>query len=177
MLIQQLSATFQQSTARFYRALYESLLDSRLVTSSKHAMFLNLLFRALKSDTNAKRVMAFVKRLLQIATLHQPPFVCGILYLLHELKISLASIKTMLDQPEGQEAEDEENFQDVPEGLDQRQDIADPVDPNDFLYEKRQPEHHVYDGRKRDPAHSSADKSCLWELVSQTLLHYADCPC
>jgi ribosome biogenesis protein MAK21 len=24
----------------------------------------------------------------------------------------------------------------------------------------------AYDGRKRDPEHSNADKSCLWELVS-----------
>src|SRR5882757_4346672 len=82
MLIEQLATTKHLAVDRFYRTLYESLLDPRLITSSKHALYLNLLFRALRSDLNIKRVKAFVKRMLQVVTLHQPPFICGVLYLI-----------------------------------------------------------------------------------------------
>lgn len=72
---------------RFYKTLYDSLFDSRLVTSSKQAMYLNLVFKALRVDENINRVMAFVKRLLQMLGLQQPPFICGALYLLGEVSV------------------------------------------------------------------------------------------
>ena len=43
MLIQQLSTSRHVATDRFYRTLYESLLDPRLSTSSKQTLYLNLL--------------------------------------------------------------------------------------------------------------------------------------
>lgn len=163
-LIQQLASSRSQCTDRFYRALYESLLDPRLLTSSKHAMLLNLLFKALRSDSNQKRVMAFIKRLLQVAGLHQPPFVCGVLYLVHELIIVSASIRTLLDRSEEHEVEDDEVFHDV------RDEDEEPKAPTTGGANLRQNENHQtrlssYDGRKRDPEHSHADRSCLWELV------------
>jgi ribosome biogenesis protein MAK21 len=48
-------------------------------------MYLNLLFKAMKADSSVPRVMAFVKRLLQMLGLHQPPFICGALFLLGEV--------------------------------------------------------------------------------------------
>ncbi|KAJ2752145.1 RNA-binding ribosome biosynthesis protein mak21, partial [Coemansia pectinata] len=45
---------------RFYRTLYDSLLDPRLDSTSKKAMYLNVLYRALKADSNMPRVMAFI---------------------------------------------------------------------------------------------------------------------
>jgi len=159
MLIQQISATKHYSADRFYRTLYESLLDPRLLTSSKQIMYLNLLYRALKSDVSIKRVKAFVKRLLQIITLHEPPFVCGVLYLISELQATFPSIKGMLDQPEETGEDEEERFVDVPEdGEAALSTSADNVETTKKT---------LYDGRKRDPEHSNADTSCLWELVRQ----------
>ena len=154
MLIEQLSTTKHLAVDRFYRTLYESLLDPRLITSSKHALYLNLLFRALRSDLNIKRVKAFAKRLLQIITLHQPPFICGVLYLIRELEGTFPGLKTLFTDPEFDEDEGEEIIRDVPEDGD----VPAPIEkPKGFS------EH--YDGRKRDPEHSNADKSCLWETV------------
>ncbi|KAG9047058.1 hypothetical protein FS837_003144 [Tulasnella sp. UAMH 9824] len=70
---------------RFYRTIYESLLDPRLAFASKKAMYLNLLFKALKADDNQGRVSAFVKRFLQALSMHDPGFICGALFLLGEL--------------------------------------------------------------------------------------------
>ncbi|RYP08059.1 hypothetical protein DL764_002136 [Monosporascus ibericus] len=100
MLIQQLSMSRLIATERFYRTLYESLLDPRLATSSKQALYLNLLYRSLKGDVDVRRVKAFVKRMLQVLNLHQPSFVCGIIYLVIELSTVFADLRTLLTEPE-----------------------------------------------------------------------------
>lgn len=135
LLIQQLVATKSFSADRFYRVLYESLLDPRLPASSKHAMYLNLLLRALKADVNTKRVKAFVKRMLQGLALHQPPFACGVLYVLAQLRKTLPGLLTLIEEPEEQQGQADSGEQ----------------------------EH--YDGRKRDPEYSNAHNTCLWEIV------------
>ncbi|KAF2105850.1 CBF/Mak21 family-domain-containing protein [Lophiotrema nucula] len=153
MLIQQISATKHISSDRFYRTLYESLLDPRLLTTSKHIMYLNLLYRALKADVSIKRVKAFVKRLLQIIHLHEPPFICGVLYLIKELIATTPSIRYMLDKPEDNASDSEdEHFEDVPEGAVVTNGTTPSKGPR-------------YDPRKRDPDHAHADLSCLWELL------------
>ena len=126
------------------------------MSSSKQAMYLNLLFKALKADTQIRRVKAFVKRIVQVATFHQPPFVCGILYLLSELEGNVPPIRRLMESPEELE-EEEEVFRDVPENRVQEQDRKQDEDPPSTRVE--------YDGRKRDPLYSNADRSCLWELV------------
>ncbi|KAF8440099.1 CBF/Mak21 family-domain-containing protein [Terfezia claveryi] len=170
ILIHQVSTSKQVVSDRFYRTLYESLFDQRLITSSKQAMYLNLLFKALKVDTNLKRVKAFVKRLVQVSTMHQPAFICGVFYLLSELVSTFPSLRTMLDTPEAREDDEEEAFRDVP-------DEDDDVDKaKRVALEKAMKEaedcaknlRNLYDGRKRDPEFSNADKSCLWEIIPFT---------
>lgn len=160
MLIQQISSTKHYSADRFYRTLYESLLDPRLLTSSKQIMYLNLLYRSLKSDINVKRVQAFVKRLLQIITMHEPPFVCGVLYLLSELEVTFPSIRNMIKEQEVDEEDEEEHFVDAPEEQDEQEKPINGDEPN-----AKKPPTTTYDPRKRDPEHSNADRSALWDLV------------
>lgn len=139
LLIQQISVSRSLANDRFYRTLYESLLDPRLVTSSKQALYLNLLLRALKNDVDSRRVKAFAKRMLQMAGLHQPAFVCGLLYVVSHLRETFPDLATLVDEPE------ESPFDDEPSS-----------------------ERPVYDGRKRDPEYSNANRSCLWEMVSNS---------
>lgn len=179
MLIQQLAGSKNIAVERFYRTLYESLLDPRLIMSSKHAMYLNLLFRSLKSDLNIKRVKAFAKRLLQVITLHQPPFVCGVLYLLRELETTYPGLAALITDPEELDDMDEEVFKDVPEE-EPEEDPETKPSKNDTIHPDRVavmgPRPDTYDGRKRDPEHSNADKSCLWELVCHMLNAKFKCP-
>ena len=137
LLIQHLSYTRNLAADRFYRTLYESLLDPRLITSSKQALYLNLLLRALKNDVDSRRVKAFAKRMLQVSCLHQPPFVCGLLYVISHLRENFPDLSTLVEEPE------ESAFDDEPAS-----------------------ERTAYDGRKRDPEYSNANRSCLWEVVS-----------
>lgn len=163
MLIQQLASTKQLAVDRFYRTLYESLLDPRLITSSKQALYLNLLYRSLKNDPDVRRVKAFVKRLVQVLNLHQSSFVCGVLFLIAELGKTFPDLHALVNVPEDNEDEGAEDFRDVR------------VDDTKIT---SAPEGHVpgghrsasaYDGRKRDPEHSNAHRSCLWELVSREI--------
>lgn len=164
MLIQQISASHPGSSDRFYRTLYESLLDPRLLTSSKQTLYLNLLFRALKSDVSIKRIKAFSKRLLQVISMHQASFACGTLYLLRELEGVFASLRSLIDEPQQDDSDEEENFQDVPENADDNQNRF--VDVNQTPGGTTPASTRIYDGRKRDPEYSNAERSCLWELVS-----------
>lgn len=167
MLIQQLTGSHLSARDRFYRTLYESLLDPRLLTSSKQTLYLNVLFKALRSDLSIKRVKAFAKRLLQVVTMHQAPFAIGALYLLRELEGVFPSLKTLVDEPEADDRDEAENFQDVPDETDgdatpQNQDDRKSADAGVKIYQQSS----RYDPRKRDPQFSNAEKSCLWELVS-----------
>lgn len=160
MLIQQLSANRQLATERYYRTLYESLLDPRLITSSKQYLYLNLLYRSLKTDVDVRRVKAFVKRMLQIIYLHQPSFVCGIIYLAIELSAAFPDLKTLLSVPEDNDVEETT----LPAALDASLDnAADGVQTPEVV--------NAYDGRKRNPEYSNAHLSCLWEILP-FLKHY-----
>ena len=158
VLIQQISSTKHYGAERFCRTLYESLLDPRLSTSSKQMMYLNLLYKALKADLNAKRVQAFVKRLLQVLTMHEPPFVCGVLYLISELESTFPTIRSMIKEAEVDDEDEEEHFVDVPEdggGNEQHTDAQ----------QRRPVDQTGYDAKKRDPEHAHAERSCLWDLL------------
>jgi ribosome biogenesis protein MAK21 len=156
MLIQQLCSSHQASADRFYRTLYESLLDARLVTSSKQSLYLNLLYKALKSDTNVKRVKAFTKRIIQVLGLHQPSFICGCFFLLQELNQTFPGLSALIDQLEEHDM-GEEVYEDI-------RDVEDePLAPRDLQPVRDRSS--AYDSRKRDPEHSNAENSCLWEVI------------
>lgn len=111
MLIQQIAASLSTVKAssssssslsksiidRFYRTLYDSLHDARLASSSKQAMYLNLLFKAIKADVGkveGERVKALVRRFVQVLVSGgngATEFVAGGLFLLGEVNFSFPS--------------------------------------------------------------------------------------
>ncbi|CAH1391896.1 unnamed protein product [Nezara viridula] len=70
---------------RFYSALYKKLLDKDLNKSCHHAVFINLLAKAITRDTNINRIKAIIKRLLQVCLYVPAPLACGFLYLVSYL--------------------------------------------------------------------------------------------
>ncbi|KAH7098243.1 CBF-domain-containing protein [Auriculariales sp. MPI-PUGE-AT-0066] len=87
---------------RFYRTLYAALLDPRLPASgSKHALFLTLLFRAIKRDGEVARACAFVKRVLQAIAgpVCAPGFACAALVMLGKLCQQRAEIRKLISDP------------------------------------------------------------------------------
>lgn len=146
---------------RFHSTLYSSMLDPRLGTSSKTAMYLNLCFKAIRDDDDDDRRSALVKRLTQILSQMDVEFVCGALFLIGELVRAHPRLRGMLVDAE----DDDEEI------------IANP--PDDETEPKNQipaPAHlHAsnqrYDGHKRDPRFARAKSTCLWE-ISALLEHF-----
>ncbi|KAH7334921.1 CBF/Mak21 family-domain-containing protein [Rhizoctonia solani] len=149
VLIEKVSSANKSIGDRFYRTLYDSILDPRLLVSSKQAMYLNLVFKAMKADKSYRRVVAFVKRMLQSLTVHQPPFICGALYLLGELFNTTPGLRDLL-----KDNEVKRNQVTISE------DVEDPARGDG-----------EYDPKKRDPQWANAHRTCLWELLP-FLHHY-----
>ena len=53
----------------YYTSLYRKMLDPELMTSSKQALFLNLLFKSMKKDTSTKRIQVGLERVEFCVTL------------------------------------------------------------------------------------------------------------
>lgn len=98
--------------------------------------------------------------MLQIVNLHQPSFVCGIIYLAIELSVSFPDLKTLLSVPEDNDVE-EATLPTASDGS-----LEEVVNGTQAA-----PVTNAYDGRKRDPEYSNAHLSCLWELLP-FLKHY-----
>ncbi|KAG5650340.1 hypothetical protein H0H81_012561, partial [Sphagnurus paluster] len=136
------TSTAKSVTDRYYRTLYDSLHDTRLATSSKQAMYLNLLFKSIKagagnSRTDGERVKALVRRFVQVLVSGgggATEFIAGGLYLLGELFSSIPGLRGMINEPSQGDSE-------------------------------------PYDPRKRDPQYAHAASTPLWELTP-LLHHY-----
>ncbi|KAG0671272.1 RNA-binding ribosome biosynthesis protein mak21 [Kluyveromyces marxianus] len=135
---------------RYYKTLYESLLDPRLVTSSKQGIYLNLLYKSLKEDKDIGRVDAFVKRILQVcAHWLNVGAISGMFYLLIQLSKAIPQIRNLL--------------------LNSPLDAV--YDSDDDEGDKNNAAANGYDSRKRDPKYANAEKSSLWE-INQFLTHF-----
>ncbi len=101
VLIEQISTELSKTSPttakpiidRYFRTLYESLFDSRLGTSSKQAMYLNLLYKSIKTDPERSpdRKKALIKRFVQVLASGgsgATEFAAGGLYLLGEVRLS-----------------------------------------------------------------------------------------
>ncbi|GMF20772.1 unnamed protein product [Phytophthora fragariaefolia] len=117
MLLFQVMSSTNSVSDRFYTALYGKLIDPKVRETSKHTLFLNLIFRAMKADVSPARAGAFTKRLLQVASVMPPAFACAVLFLLSELLKVKPQLRTLLDQPEassaGGKSADDEHFEDA----------------------------------------------------------------
>ncbi|EIW51269.1 CBF-domain-containing protein [Trametes versicolor FP-101664 SS1] len=128
---------------RFCRTLYASLTDPRLSTSNKQAMYLNLLFKAMKADHDAQRVAAFVRRFVQVLASGvgaggAVEFIAGGLYLLGELFSTTPNLKQLLNASKSKTAP-----------------VADASS---------------YDPRKRDPQYAHTFATPIYELGRLTII-------
>ncbi|GBG69517.1 hypothetical protein CBR_g4353 [Chara braunii] len=112
-LVYQLMAAHETISERFYRALFAVLFSPQLSKTSKGAMFLAIVHKAMCADVNIKRIAAFVKRLLQVAFQQQPQFTCGLLMMISEVLKARPTLWNSILQPE--DADEDEHFVDVPD--------------------------------------------------------------
>ena len=151
ILIQTITNKFSDNLHkdRFFRTLYESLWDERLLNSSKQGIYLNLLYKSLKDDDNSSRVLAFVKRISQVClNWLNIGTISGMIFLLIQLEREIPEIRnlfinTPMDEELLKKIEQEESLDEIKE---------------------KENSNKVYDSKKRDPKFANADKSSIWEI-------------
>lgn len=93
------TATASSRRDRFYRALYATLSNQALVSHGKHlTMYFNLLYKAMKSDTNSNRVNAFAKRLMCTVLHCNPPPIAGSVFLLNEIAKTHDDLRVCMEE-------------------------------------------------------------------------------
>ena len=166
------SSSAESITNRFYRTLYASLYDQRLSISSKQAMYLNLLFKCIKSDTDLERAKAFVRRFIQVLASGGgggAEFTAGGLHLLGEvsrLTVSLIDYlwKFIFSIPR-------QLFSTVPGLREMFRAQTERKSSSRPPGNEEEGEGRLYDPRKREPEFAHASSSPLWELLP-LLSHY-----
>ncbi|KAL2652822.1 hypothetical protein R1flu_020950 [Riccia fluitans] len=176
MLLHQLMVKNQAVSDRFYRALYSVLLSDALAKSTKAEMFLGLIFKALKSDVDPRRMSAFAKRLTQVAMQQSPEFACASLFLISETLKLKPNLWNSILNPEDHD-DDIEHFEDQRDDSDDKDEIPKSqaveraekdIVPNsgvtDDSYPDTWPQKDYYNPKARDPLYSQAYRACWWEL-------------
>eukprot|EP00934_Nitzschia_sp_Nitz4_P003508 Nitzschia sp. Nitz4//scaffold17_size182527//112277//115323//NITZ4_001865-RA/size182527-snap-gene-0.299-mRNA-1//-1//CDS//3329539373//3498//frame0 len=103
---EQESADFIASTSqspsrrdRFYRALYATVSKPSMVSQGKHlTMYFNLLYKAMKYDTDSNRINALGKRLLCTVMHGGPTPIAGSIFLLNEIAKHHSGLRTCLEE-------------------------------------------------------------------------------
>eukprot|EP00731_Ephydatia_muelleri_P028352 Em0019g1225a len=176
MLLYQIMESKQAVSGRYYQALYTKLLDPALRNLSGQAMFLNVLYKSLKSDPVMNRVKAFLKRILQVCGSHAPSFVCGCLILISEVLKLRPTLWSFILQSE---STDLEHFSDVVEETEKLVVCGDVSEDEQSAggghgnkeghqtcsgHGNKEGGESSYIIDHRNPLHCGAESTCLWEL-------------
>ena len=78
---------------RFYRELDCKIGDPDLIHSSKRALFLNILYRAVKGERMQRRSRLLEKHLLRVAAFADSPFAAGALFLLSKAQSNAPQLR------------------------------------------------------------------------------------
>mmetsp|Transcript_1401 Transcript_1401/g.1883 ORF Transcript_1401/g.1883 Transcript_1401/m.1883 type:complete len:1050 (-) Transcript_1401:826-3975(-) len=179
---------------RFFRALYGKMLSPEVLDTGKQTMFLNVLYRAMKADTNSRRLSAFLKRILQVGLIGSAPFAAGVLILVSTILQNKPSMRTLVgtvteEKPESNKKavavkKSDIDGEDGPKllvdlGEDEDEDMSDEsADETSETKEQEvvsddEEEVGEYDASKREPKYAGCAKATcrLWELEPYTR-HY-----
>ena len=154
---------------RFYRTLYEVALRVSQTKAQKMDDFFGVLFKAIKVDKSVPRVVAFVKRLLQMTFANEASFTCACLLVVNEVLRSRPDVRFVVfgnakksannRNVMNEDSSDEEVFVD-----------ADKEPVSKSAEENKQERDHVesskYDALKREPKFANAENEPMWELVT-----------
>lgn len=78
---------------RFYRTLYEVIMRVSQTKAQRLDEFFGIIFKAMRADKSVPRVVAFVKRLLQMTFANEAGFTCACLLVINEVLRSRQDVK------------------------------------------------------------------------------------
>jgi ribosome biogenesis protein MAK21 len=156
-------------TRAYYTLLYNKMMDPDLKNSTKISIFLNIVLKSVKADTNMNRSKAIVKRLLQSCFMNGAAYTCSALIIVRSMMLTKPALRSLLTQSDefihkgdNEEDEDEEKYFDRP-------DVGEEETFKFKFDSKETAEKEVklvyYNPRENTPEKSGAELSALWELA------------
>ncbi|KAI9910040.1 hypothetical protein PsorP6_010154 [Peronosclerospora sorghi] len=100
MMLFQVKHSTSSVSGRFDMAHDVRLLDPNVRATSKHTLFLNFVYRAMKHEVSPPRVSAFIKRLLQVVSVMYSVFIFAVIFLLSELGKVRPQLRPLIDEAE-----------------------------------------------------------------------------
>jgi hypothetical protein len=82
---------------RYFKSLYELLLTKEIAVSKCQRLMLKLILQSLIFDNNINRVGAFLKRLLGLCLISEPPFICCVLLIVSQVLRNKHKLWKMLE--------------------------------------------------------------------------------
>lgn len=175
---------------RFYRAVYSRIMDVASASDSKQPSFLNVVYNAMKNDTNVKRLKAFSKRVLQAGAYGNSGLSAACIVLVSKAfaKRRIGILKSFISLPEN--VDEDEVFEDVDKeenGTSEKEEVeaksingtlkhedgkknSRSIDNANLSGEmkegKMESSESSYNPAKREPQFANAEKTCLWEVVA-----------
>jgi len=175
MLLYQIMSMQDSFKGRYYMALYKMLISPMILTTSKQTLFLNLLFKSLKNDTETRRVLGFVKRMAQIAAVCTPNFGCALLFVISEVGKTHKAIFDFAADVDAQARELYKILQEKRRQLELENEQATEAELDakvGEVYAKIAEEtlttldpKKLYDGAEGDALYSHAENTAFWELL------------
>lgn len=83
---------------RFYRTLYEAVQRISLARSAKLDDYFGLVFRAVKADPSVERVVAFIRRMLQMCLVSEPNTTAASLLVISEVISARRDVQLQIHQ-------------------------------------------------------------------------------
>lgn len=95
-------------TDRYYRSLYEFISHSEILHCSLAELFFDLILVSIKQDENINRILAFLKRMLQLCFTAQANFIATTLIMIGKVFEEKESLKVVIRQKENCMTDDTE---------------------------------------------------------------------
>lgn len=146
---------------RFYRALYSKVADPTMLFGRQLTLYFNLVYKAMKNDSNTSRVVAFGKRLFHVAFHYNPAVISGTLFLLSEVMKHQPALSSSAFTIDGHMAKFDPSKREPSAAF------------SSVVHESKADDEGSEDGVEKT---ADADTCSLWEL-SLTLHHYHPTVC
>lgn len=91
---------------RFYRTLYEVILRVSQTKAQKLDDFFGVIFKSMRADPDVGRIIAFVRRLLQMTFANEANFTCACLLVINEIFRSRTDVRYSVFQHVPKSVED-----------------------------------------------------------------------
>jgi ribosome biogenesis protein MAK21 len=145
---------------RLWRMLYKVIGEMKGAAAVKLDSLFSLIFKVIKRDCWIERVIAMLRRLLQVGFANEISFIAAVLLLINEILKHRKELRGIIFRSWGFGDDEEEVFVDADKQKKRKKKAKKKVEEQ----KEEQKDEDKYDPSARDPKFAKADKEVFWEF-------------